>query len=120
MPARSPVPRSAAKPDLKACRVLAAVTEGPVKKPARATIRPRTSRTRRPCLMKRRMVSKAAAAAFDTILRFIKQGLRVLLVLGLIVALAGFFTGPSVTAARTRQAFKSGFAALRGTGERAA
>jgi hypothetical protein len=61
----------------------------------------------------------AAAAAFDTILRFIKQGLRVLLVLGLIVALAGFFTGPSVTAARTRQAFKSGFAALRGTGERA-
>lgn len=61
----------------------------------------------------------AAAVAFDTIIRFIKQGLRVLLVLGLIVALAGFFTGPSVTAARTRQAFKSGFAALRGTGERA-
>ena len=61
----------------------------------------------------------AAAVAFDTIVRFIKQGLRVLLVLGLIVALAGFFTGPSVTAARTRQAFTSGFAALRGTGERA-
>jgi len=61
----------------------------------------------------------AAAVAFDTIIRFIKQGLRVLLVLGLVVALAGFFTGPSVTATRTRQAFKSGFAALRGTGERA-
>ena len=61
----------------------------------------------------------AAAVAFDTIVRFIKQGLRVLLVLGLIVALAGFFTGSSVTAVRTRQAFKSGFGALRGTGERA-
>ncbi len=61
----------------------------------------------------------AAAAAFDTIVRFIKEGLRVLLVLGLIVALAGFLTGPSVTAIRTRQAFKSGFAAIRGTGERA-
>jgi hypothetical protein len=63
--------------------------------------------------------ASAAAVAFDTIVRFIKQGLRVLLVLGLIVALAGFFTGPSVTAVRTRQAFKSGFATLRGTGERA-
>ncbi len=61
----------------------------------------------------------AAAVAFDTIVRFIKEGLRVLLVLGLVVALAGFFTGPSVTAVKTRQAFKSGFAAIRGTGERA-
>jgi hypothetical protein len=61
----------------------------------------------------------AAAVAFDTIVRFIRQGLRVLLVLGLVVALAGFFTGPSVTAVRTRHAFKSGFAAIRGSGERA-
>jgi hypothetical protein len=61
----------------------------------------------------------AAAAAFDIIVRFIKQGLRVLLVVGLVVALAGFFTGPSVTAVRTRDAFKSGFSAIRGTGERA-
>ena len=61
----------------------------------------------------------AAAVVFDTIVRFIKEGLRVLLVLGLIVALAGFFTGPSVTAVRSRQAFKSAFAAIRGTGERA-
>lgn len=61
----------------------------------------------------------AAAVAFDTIVRFIKQGLRVLLVLGLVVAIAAFFTGPSVTAVRTRGAFRSGFAAIRGTGERA-
>lgn len=60
----------------------------------------------------------AAAAAFDILVRFIKQELRVLFVIGLVVALAGFFTGPSVTAVRTRNAFKSGFAAIRRTGER--
>ena len=60
----------------------------------------------------------AAAAAFDILVRFIKQGLRVLFVVGLVVALASFFTGPSVTAVRTRNAFKSGFAAIRRTGER--
>jgi hypothetical protein len=61
----------------------------------------------------------AAAAAFDILVRFIEQGLRVLFVVGLVVALTGFFTGPSVTAVRTRNAFKSGFAAIRRTGERA-
>jgi hypothetical protein len=61
----------------------------------------------------------AAAVAFDDIVRFIRQGLRVLLVLGLVVAFAGFFTGPSVTAVRTRNACKAGFGRLRGTGEAA-
>ncbi len=61
----------------------------------------------------------AAAAAFDTIVRFIRQGLRVLLVLGLVVTLAAFFTGPSVSAVKTRQAFRSWLATIRGTGERA-
>ncbi len=61
----------------------------------------------------------AAAVVFDTFVRFIRQGLRVLLVLGLVVALAGFFTGPSVTAVKTRRAFRSAFAAIRGSGERA-
>jgi hypothetical protein len=61
----------------------------------------------------------AAAVVFDTLVRFIRQGLRVLLVLGLLVALAGFFTGPSITAVRTRQACKSGLGWVRGTGERA-
>ncbi len=61
----------------------------------------------------------AAAVVFDTLVRFIKDGLRVILVLGLVVALGAFFTGPSVTAVRTRRAFTSGFAAVRGTGERA-
>jgi len=61
----------------------------------------------------------AAAAVFDTLVRFVKQGLRVLLVLGLVVAFAGFITGPSVTAVRTRKAFTSAFNAIRGSGERA-
>jgi hypothetical protein len=61
----------------------------------------------------------AASVVFDTVVRFIRQGLRVVLVLGLVVALAGFFTGPSITAVRTRAAFGSAFAFIRGTGERA-
>ena len=52
--------------------------------------------------------SDAAAALFDTFIRFIKDALRALLVLGLIVAAAAFFTGPSVTAVRTRSAIGSG------------
>ena len=52
--------------------------------------------------------SDAAAALFDTFIRFIKDGLRALLVVGLIVAAAAFFTGPSVTAVRTRSAIGSG------------
>jgi hypothetical protein len=61
----------------------------------------------------------AAAVVFDDLVRFIRAGLRTILVLGLVVAIAGFFTGPSVTAVRTRAVFKSGFGAIRGTGERA-
>jgi hypothetical protein len=62
--------------------------------------------------------SDAAAAAFDTLVRFIKIALRALLVLGLVVAIAAFFTGPSVTAVRTRAAFVKGFNWIRSTGER--
>ncbi len=61
----------------------------------------------------------AAAVVFDTIVRFIRQGLRVLLVLGLVVALAGFLTGPSVTAVRTRSGVKKAFGYVRGGGEKA-
>ena len=63
--------------------------------------------------------SDAAAAAFDTMVRFIKEGLRVLLVVGLVVAAGAFFTGPSVTAVRTRGAFVSGLGWLRASGEHA-
>jgi hypothetical protein len=61
----------------------------------------------------------AAAVLYDTLVRFIRDGLRVLLVVGLIVAIAAFFSGPSVTAVRTRGAVKSGFNWVRARGERA-
>ena len=57
--------------------------------------------------------SDAAAAAFDTLVRFIKDGLRVLLVAGLVVAAGAFLTGPSAAAVRTRQATGSGIGWLR-------
>jgi hypothetical protein len=63
--------------------------------------------------------SDAAAAMFDTFVRFIKEGLRTLLVLGLIVAAGAFLTGPSVTAVRTRAAFASGLGWVRQSGEHA-
>jgi len=62
--------------------------------------------------------SDAAAAAFDTLVRFIRTALRALLVLGLIVAIAAFFTGPSVTAVRTRAGFVKAFEWVRSRGER--
>ncbi len=63
--------------------------------------------------------SDAAAAIFDTLVRFIKEALRTLLVVGLVVAIAAFFTGPSVTAVQTRKAFSSGLGWIRHSGERA-
>jgi hypothetical protein len=63
--------------------------------------------------------SDAAAALFDTFVRFIKDALRTLLVAGLVVAGAAFLTGPSVTAAGTRRAITSGFDWIRHGGERA-
>jgi hypothetical protein len=60
----------------------------------------------------------AAAAAYDTLVRFIKIGLRVVLAVGLVVAIGAFFTGPSRTAVQTRSGFKSGMGRIRNFGER--
>jgi hypothetical protein len=62
--------------------------------------------------------SDAAAAAFDAMVHFIKVGLRVVLLVGLVVAIGAFFTGPSRTAIQTRSALKSGMAWIRNFGER--
>jgi hypothetical protein len=59
----------------------------------------------------------AAAVLFDTFVRFIKDGLRLLLVIGLVIAAGAFLTGPSVSAVRTRGAFTSGFGWLRNSAE---
>jgi hypothetical protein len=61
--------------------------------------------------------SDAAAAIFDTFVRFIKEALRTLLVVGLVVAIGAFVTGPSTTAVQTRKAFRSGFGWIRSSGE---
>jgi hypothetical protein len=61
----------------------------------------------------------AAAALFDTLVRFIKEGLRTILVVGLVIAAGAFLTGTSVTAVRTRGALASGFRWLRESGDRA-
>jgi hypothetical protein len=45
----------------------------------------------------------AAAVLYDTIVRFLRLGLRTILVLALVVAAGAFLTGPSVTAVRTRE-----------------
>jgi hypothetical protein len=61
----------------------------------------------------------AAAAFYDTLVRFLRLGLRTVLVFGLVIALAGFFMGRSVTAVRARAGLKAGIAWLRGGAERA-
>jgi hypothetical protein len=60
-----------------------------------------------------KLPADAAAALFDTLVGFIKEGLRTVLVLGLVVAAGAFLTGPSVTAVRTRGAFAHGLGRIR-------
>ena len=50
---------------------------------------------------------------FDTLVRFIRVALRTLLVVGLVVAIGAFFSGPSTTAVQTRSAFGQGFGWVR-------
>ncbi|HEV7648667.1 MAG TPA: hypothetical protein VGP26_10935 [Actinophytocola sp.] len=54
------------------------------------------------------------AAAYDIIVRFLRDGLRTLLVVGLVVALGAFLAGPSTTAVRIRRGVVSGLTWLRG------
>lgn len=59
--------------------------------------------------------SDAAAAAFDTLVRFIRDGLRLVAAIALLIAAVAFFTGPAAAAVRTRAALASGTARLRRT-----
>ena len=63
--------------------------------------------------------ANAAAAAYDTLVRFVKDGLRVLLVIGLVVAAGAFLAGPSSAAVATRRGVGSGIGWLRDRGDRA-
>jgi hypothetical protein len=62
--------------------------------------------------------SDAAAAAYDALIHFLRQTLRIVLIVGLVVAIGAFFTGPSRAAIQTRSALKSGPAWIRNYGER--
>jgi hypothetical protein len=61
----------------------------------------------------------AAAVLYDTIVRFLRAGLRTILVLALVVAAGAFLTGQSVTAVRSRQSLARGIAWLQGGAEQA-
>jgi len=61
----------------------------------------------------------AAASFYDTLVRFLRLGLRTVLVFGLVIALAGFFMGRSVTAVRARAGLSRGIGWMRGGAERA-
>jgi hypothetical protein len=61
----------------------------------------------------------AAAVLYDTIVAYLRLGLRTILVLALVVAGGAFLTGQSVTALRTRQRLAAGIGRLRGGAEHA-
>ena len=61
----------------------------------------------------------AAAVLYDTIVRFLRLGLRTILVLSLVVAAGAFLTGQSVTAMRTRQGLTGAISWLQGSAEHA-
>ena len=61
----------------------------------------------------------AAAVLYDTIVRFLRAGLRTVLVLGLVVAAGAFLTGPSATAVRTRHSLAGAIGWLQGSAEHA-
>ena len=66
-----------------------------------------------------KLPTDAAAALFDALVAFIKQGLRTVLVVGLVVAAGAFLAGPSGTAVRIRGAFAHGLGRIRHRGEQA-
>jgi hypothetical protein len=61
----------------------------------------------------------AAAVLYDTIVRFLRAGLRTVLVLALVVTAGAFLTGQSVTAVRTRQSLAGAIGWLQGSAEHA-
>jgi hypothetical protein len=60
----------------------------------------------------------AAAAAYDALIHFLRISLRVVLAVGLVVAIGAFITGPSRAAVRTRATLASWITWVRNFGER--
>lgn len=59
------------------------------------------------------LTAEAAGSVFDTLVRFLRTGLRAVAVLGLVVALAAFLTGPSTAAVKTRATLERGIGTAR-------
>lgn len=60
------------------------------------------------------LTAESAGTVFDTLVRFLRTGLRATAVLALLVALAAFLTGPSAAASRARSLFDRGVGSARG------
>ncbi|HEU4947655.1 MAG TPA: hypothetical protein VFT31_10915 [Kribbella sp.] len=65
------------------------------------------------------LTEEGAGNVFDTLVRFLRTGLRATAVLGLVAALAAFLAGPSTAAVRTRSGLQRGIGSLRGGAEAA-
>lgn len=59
------------------------------------------------------LTEAAAGNVFDTVVRFLRTGLRAVAVLALVVALAAFLTGPSTAAVKTRASLERGIGSAR-------
>ena len=64
-----------------------------------------------------KLPADAAASMYDTLVRFIRDALRALFAVGLVVAAGAFLTGPSATAVGTRSVFSRSLGWVRRTGE---
>lgn len=65
------------------------------------------------------LTPEAAGGVFDTLVRFLRTGMRALAILALVVAFGAFLVGPSESAARVRSAFAHGIGYVRGGAEAA-
>ncbi len=61
--------------------------------------------------------ASTAGTIFDTLVRFLRTGLRAVAALGLVVALAAFFVGPSPSAVRARGVLTHGIGGVRDSAE---
>jgi hypothetical protein len=59
------------------------------------------------------LTEQAAGDVFDTLVRFLRTGLRAVAVLGLVLALGAFLAGPSSAAVKTRATLESGIGSAR-------
>lgn len=65
------------------------------------------------------LTEQAAGDVFDVFVRFLRTSLRAVAVLGLVVAIGAFVTGPSSASVRTRESLERGIGSLRGGAEAA-